>query len=75
MTLQPYRPEELDQFALVLLELAASVRNMANRCREHGIDGLVLHDKKARRWCAQLGEWVQKAQADLEAKVGQAKAR
>ena len=75
MTLQPYGPEKLDHFALRLLDLAAVIRSMANTSREHTISDLALHDKKAQEWCARLDDWVHRAQADLEVKVRQARAR
>jgi hypothetical protein len=74
MTLQTYDPSQLDQFALQLLDLAANVRQMANRSREYGITDLVLHDKKALEWCAKLEQWTHKIQADLEVKILQSRA-
>jgi len=74
MTLQPYSPEELDQFALRLLDLAAIMRNMASLARENGIDDLALHDKKAQEWCVKLAQWSHKVQADLEMRVVQTRA-
>jgi len=58
MTLQPYGPKKLDQFALELLDVATMLREMANSSREHGIDDLALHDKKAREWCNRLRDWA-----------------
>ena len=75
MTLQPYGPEKLDKFALQLLDLAAVMREMANSSREHGVDDLALHDKKAQEWCTKLDEWVHRCQADLEVKIRQARAK
>jgi hypothetical protein len=74
MTLQAYDPTKLDQFALQLLDLAGSVRQMANRSREYGITDLVLHDKKALEWCVKLEQWTHKVQADLEVKILQDRA-
>ena len=74
MTLQAYSPTELDQFALRLLDLAAMVREMANRSRESGIADLPLHDKKALQWCGNLEQWAQKTQAELELRILQQKA-
>jgi hypothetical protein len=74
MTLQTYDPQKVDQFALRLLDLAATVRQMANRSREHGIADLVLHDKKALEWCLKLEQWANKTQADLEVRILQDKA-
>jgi len=75
MTLQPYDFRKLDQFALQLLDVAAMVREMANNCREHGIDDLALHDKKAQEWCARLDDWAHKARAELDVRIRQDRAR
>ena len=75
MTLQPYGPEKLDQFALSLLDLAAIMREMANFSREHEVTDLALHDKKAQQWRANLDDWLQKARADLKVKSLQAQAK
>jgi len=69
MTLELYTPEKLDRLALQLLDLAAIVRNTANRSREHDIAGLPLHDKKAREWSASLDRWVRKAEAEMDLQV------
>ena len=74
MTLQPYSPEKLDQFALQLLDLAAIMRQMANRGREHRISDLALHDKKAQEWCTKLEHWAHRIQAEMEMKIVQARA-
>jgi hypothetical protein len=74
MTLQTYDPQELDRLALRLLDLAATVRQMANRSREYGICDLALHDKKALQWCANLERWANKTRADLEVRILQHKA-
>ena len=74
MTLQTYDPQKLDRFTLRLLDLAAIVRQMANRSREHGIADLALHEKKALEWCVKLEQWAHKTQADLEVRILQDKA-
>jgi hypothetical protein len=74
MTLQTYDPHELDRLALRLLDLAAIVRQMANRSRDYGIADLALHDKKALEWCIKLEQWARKTQADLEVRILQSKA-
>ena len=74
MTLQAYDPQQLDQLALRLLDLAAITRQMANRSREHRITDLALHDKKALEWCAKLEQWAMKTRADLEVRILQSKA-
>ena len=74
MTLQLYDPQKLDHFALRLLDLAAIVREMANRSREHGIADLALHDKKALESCVKLEQWAHKIRADLDVRILQEKA-
>lgn len=74
MTLQAYDPHRLDQFALRLLDLAAIVRQMAQRGREHDIADVTLHDKKALEWCGKLEQWAHKTRADLEVRILQDKA-
>ena len=74
MTLQAYDPGQVDQFALRLLDLAAILRQMANRSRENDIADFALHDKKALEWCAKLEQWAHKTQADLEVRILQDKA-
>lgn len=75
MTLQPYGPEELDQFALQMLDLASILREMANHSREHGITDLAVHDKKAQQWYANLDDWAHKTHADLEVRILQVRAK
>jgi hypothetical protein len=74
MTLQTYSPQQLDQFALRLLDLAAIVRQAANESREYGIADLPVHDKKALEWCVKLEQWARKTRADLEVRILQQKA-
>jgi hypothetical protein len=74
MTLQTYSPQQLDQFALRLLDLAAIIRQMAHHSREYGIADLALHDKKALEWCVKMERWAHKTQADLEVRILQPKA-
>lgn len=74
MTLEPYDPRKLDDFALKLLDLSAALRRMACRSREHGLDELALHDKKAREWSGQLARWVRRAEADLEMRIAEVRA-
>jgi hypothetical protein len=71
MTLEPYQPRKLDDFALRLLDLAAAMRRMARRSREHAVDDLALHDKKAREWTARLAQWTRRAEADLEVRIAE----
>ena len=74
MTLQTYNPQQLDQFALRLLDLAAIVRQAANESREYGIADLPVHDKKALEWCVKLEQWARKTRADLEVRILQHRA-
>ena len=74
MTLKPYDPEMLDQFALRFLDLAASLREMAQISRKSQIEDFALHDKKARQWYTGLERWVRKSQAELEMKILDARA-
>ena len=74
MTLQTYAPRQVDELALRLLDLAASVRQMASRSRENGIAEFALHDKKALEWCAKLKHWAHKTRSDLEVRILQDKA-
>ena len=74
MTLKPYDPAMLDQFALRLLDLAALMRSMARSSREHQIHDFALHDKKANEWIANLERWAQRSQAELEMRLIEARA-
>jgi hypothetical protein len=75
MTLEPYDPRKLDEFALRLLDLAGVMRGMARRSRHYQVEDLALHDKKAQEWCTKLGHWARKAQADLEMRIAEARAQ
>ena len=75
MTLKRYDADTLDQFALRLLDLAAIMREMANRSRECQIADFAVHDKKAGEWFQSLERWVRKAQAELEMRIIEARAR
>jgi hypothetical protein len=74
MTLAAYSPEQLDQLALRLLDVAAVFREMALTGREHGVGQLDLHDRKAQEWCDRLEHWARKAQADLDVRIRTARA-
>ncbi len=75
MTLKPYDPQMLDQFALRLLDLAATLRQMAHRSRESPVGDFALHDKKAYEWIGNLERWARKSLADLEMRALEARAR
>ena len=69
MTLQSYQPNELDDLALRLLDSAAMVRQMAQRCREEGLDEFQINDKKAMEWLGRLEIWVRRASDELEVDI------
>ena len=69
MTLQSYSPEKLDELTLRALDLAASLREMATKCRENDVPSADLHDRKALEWLSRLEEWTQKSSAELEVRI------
>lgn len=69
MTLKRYSPDDLDTFALRLLDLATIFREMSRRSREEQLPAMPLNDKKAQEWCARLEHWAVRAQAELDAKA------
>ena len=69
MTLQSYSPEKLDELTLRALDLAASLREMAKKCRLNDMPSVELHAHKAIEWLGRLEEWVQKSSADLDVKI------
>ncbi len=73
MTLQHYDPAHLDQFALQLLDLAATIRRMARRIREEQAEDFRLNDRKALDWLERLSIWVQKAESDLGTHVNKSR--
>jgi hypothetical protein len=74
MTLKPYDAQMLDDLALRVLDLAALLRRMAVRSREHRIQDLAIHDKKAREWIGNLERWARKSLADVEMRILEARA-
>jgi len=74
MTLNAYNPEQLDQFALRLLDLAGMIREMARRARDAEVQSLALNDRKAQEWYGKLERWVLKAQAELDGEIRVARA-
>jgi hypothetical protein len=74
MTRKQYDSPMLDQVALRLLDLAATVRQMALRAREFPVEGFALHDKKACEWVANLERWARKSVAELEMRILEARA-
>jgi hypothetical protein len=69
MTLTPYSPATLDALTLRLLDVAALVRNMANKSRENGVDSFALHGNKVQEWMGHLEEWAYDGAARLESQV------
>ncbi len=69
MTLTPHSPATLDALALRLLDVAAVVRNMANKSRENGVDSFALHGNKVQEWMGHLEEWAYDGAARLESQV------
>ena len=65
MKLIPYKAEKLDELALRVLDLAASLREMATKCRDNDVPAAELHDRKALEWLGRLEEWTHKSSADL----------
>ena len=74
-TTPPREESNPSRFALRLLDLAAIMREMANRSRECDIEGFSLHDKKAHEWFQNLERWVRKAQAEMEMRIIESRAR
>ena len=66
MTLEPYRPDDLDQLTLRVVDLAARLRSISRRCRDAELEDFALHDRKAQEWLARLDEWAHKIERDLE---------
>lgn len=67
MTLQIFDPDQLDQLALRILDLAATFRSMSQQARELDLDGVPLHDKKSAEWLANLEQWTIEADGKLQA--------
>jgi hypothetical protein len=66
MTLVPYSEAQLDQLALRLLDLAVTMRRMANACRDNTPPGFTLHDKKALEWLDRLDDWAHDSEMRLD---------
>ena len=69
MTLQAYRPAEMDQLALRVLDISAQLRGFANDMRKNHMSELRINDKKALLWCDQLEDWMQKTRNHLDLTV------
>jgi hypothetical protein len=79
MTLIPHSPAELDRLALRLLDLAAEVRGMARRQREHELAAVPLHGNKIQEWLRRLEAWSHdaksRADAEINKQIGARRAR
>lgn len=67
MTLSAYPPEALDALALRLLDVAASVRSMAEKSRENGLPDFQLHGNKVQEWLGHLEDWAHDGTARVDA--------
>lgn len=74
MTLKSYPPAQLEDLAWRFFDLAATLRKMAKDCQSQGITGLDLHDKKPSEWLANLQDWTDRAQAELDVRLIRARA-
>jgi hypothetical protein len=69
MTLTPFPPAALDELALRLLDVAATVRKMANSARDNAVHDFQLHGNKAHEWLDHLEQWAYEGAGRLEAQV------
>lgn len=74
MTLTNYSPDQFDELALRLLDIAAIFREMAVRSREQDAPPLALHDRKAQEWCDKLEHWARRAHAEMDVKIRMSRA-
>ena len=66
MTLNHYTPQQLDECALRLLDIAALLRSIAQESRKNGIEEIPIHDKKALIWLENLEMWAKKSRLTFE---------
>lgn len=66
MTLESYEPQEFDELALRLLDVAGTLRRLAVRCRHEELASMAINDRKALEWLGNIEAWASKAEADLE---------
>lgn len=66
MTLISYDPARLDQLALRLLDVASTIRGVAQTARENDRASIALHDKKALEWLANLEAWCHRVATEAE---------
>lgn len=79
MTLIAYAPDELDRLALRMFDLAADVRQIAHRGREHELATIPLHGNKIQEWLERLEAWSHdaksRADAEINKQIGARRAR
>ena len=66
MTLTYHSPTQLDEYALRLLDIAASLRSIAQDARKNEIEEIPIHDKKALIWLENLEIWAKKSRITFE---------
>lgn len=69
MTLAPFTPESLDQLALRMLDLAGTIRGMANASREHGLGSFSLHVNKVQEWMGRMEDWANDGSVKIETSI------
>jgi hypothetical protein len=69
MTLIPFPPAALDELALRLLDVAATVRKMANSARDNAVQDFQLHGNKATEWLEHIEQWAYEGAGRLEAQI------
>jgi hypothetical protein len=69
MTLIPFPPTALDELALRLLDVAATVRKMANSARDNAVQDFQLHGNKAHEWLDHLEQWTYEGAGRLDAQI------
>ena len=73
MTLSNFPPEALDDLALRVLDIAATIREMAISSRENQLTGFQLHGNKVHEWLGRLEEWVLESTGRLDVEVAKLK--
>ncbi len=69
MTLIPFEPQEIDNIALRVLDLASAVRKMAEKARQNNIRQINLHANKIQEWLGKMEEWAHDAGARVDAEI------
>ncbi len=65
MTLTPFTPETLDQLALEILDVAATIRGMARTSRDENLVNFYLHGNKVQEWLGHLRDWAHEGDSKL----------